>query len=54
MKSVMCKFVCETYTQLVADVFLKAKLRGLASHGVFRFPELIESIELEKLEKDIM
>lgn len=46
IKSVMRNFVCEKHAETVADVFLRAEMRGLASHGIFRFPRLVESIEL--------
>lgn len=37
--------VPEEDARIVAEVLLKAELRGLSSHGILRFPHLIRSIE---------
>lgn len=42
----MSNFASEKHANLVADVLISADLRGITSHGVFRFPKLVESIEL--------
>jgi L-2-hydroxycarboxylate dehydrogenase (NAD+) len=42
----MCNFACVKYGEIIADVLMRAEMRGLASHGIFRFPRLVESIEL--------
>ncbi len=46
VKSVLQNFVCEKDAETVADVLIRAEMRGLASHGIFRFPKLIKAIEL--------
>ncbi len=46
MKSVMQNLIEDEDAEIVAEVFIRADMRGLASHGIFRFPKLMKGIRL--------